>query len=183
MVNTSRLFYIKTYTGLLTNFLSYTSFKYKQSLIKTLVDRTFKINNTSNGFKIDLKNIINILKRNSFPAFVIDNVVKRYHSKNIQIKHSSGLNAKDAIDSKDVRYFKLPFIGQFSKVTQFKINNLCKRFCKDLNIKLIFTSFKIKNFFPNKDAIPMFLKSSVVYKFTCAGCGFRYVGERPLVTY
>ena len=99
-----------------------------RSLIKTLVDRTFKINNTYNGFKIDLKNIINILKRNSFPAFVIDNVVKRYHSKNIQIKHSSGLNAKDAIDSKDVRYFKLPFIGQFSKVTQLKINNFCKRF-------------------------------------------------------
>ena len=74
------IFHKKTYTGLLTNFLSYTSFKYKQSLIKTLVDRTFKINNTSNGFKIDLKNIINILKRNSFPAFVTDNVVKRYHS-------------------------------------------------------------------------------------------------------
>ena len=113
---------------------------------------------TSNGFKIDLK-------------------IKNKQDKNKQDKHSSGSNSKDAVDSSNVRYFKLPFIGQFSKVTQVKINNLCKRFCKDLNIKLIFISFKVKTFFQNKDAIPMLLKSSVVYKFTCAGCGSRYVGE------
>ena len=35
------IFHKKTYTGLLTNFLSFTSFKYKQSLNKNLVDRTF----------------------------------------------------------------------------------------------------------------------------------------------
>ena len=89
-------------------------------MIKTLVDRTFNINNTSNGFKIDLKSIINILKRYSFPAFVIDNVVKRYHSKNIQIKHSSGLNAKDAIDSKDVRYLNFRSLVSFLKLLNSK---------------------------------------------------------------
>ena len=89
-------------------------------MIKTLVDRTFNINNTSNGFKIDLKSIINILKRYSFPAFVIDNVVKRYHSKNKQIKHSSGPNAKDAIDSKDVRYLNFRSLVSFLKLLNSK---------------------------------------------------------------
>ena len=168
------IFHKKTYTGLLTNFLSFTSFKYKLGLIKTLVDRTFKINNTSSGFHSDLNNLINTLKRNSFPAFVIDNVVKRYQDKVKNNQHSSD---SSTVNAGNVRYFKLPFIGQFSTVTQSKINILCKRFCKDLNIKLVFTSFKIKNFFQNKDTIPMSLKSSVVYKFTCARCGSRYIGE------
>ena len=133
------IFHKKTYTGLLTNFFSFTSFKYKLGLVKTLVDRTHKINNTDNGFKSDLKNLTNILKRNSFPAFVIDDVITRYLDKDKHDKHSSGSTLNESTG--DVRYFKLPFIGQFSKVTQSKINNLCrKRFCNGLNIKLVFIS-------------------------------------------
>ena len=77
----------------------------------------------------------------------------------------------------NVNYFKLPYIGNFSKVTECKIRNLCKRLCKDLNIKLVFSSFKIKNIFSFKDPIPDSLKSCVVYEFTCAGCNARYIGE------
>ena len=36
----------KTFTGLLTNYFSFTSFSYKMGLIKNLVDGTYKINNT-----------------------------------------------------------------------------------------------------------------------------------------
>jgi len=50
-----------------------------------------------------------------------------------------------------------------------------KRFCEtDLNVKLVFTSFKIKNMFSFKDRTPDALKSMVVYQFTCAGCNFCY---------
>ena len=37
----------KTYTGLLTNYFSFTPFKYKLGLIKTFIDRAYKINNTT----------------------------------------------------------------------------------------------------------------------------------------
>ena len=37
----------KTYTGLLPNYFSFTPFKYKLGLIKTLIDRAYKINNTT----------------------------------------------------------------------------------------------------------------------------------------
>ena len=42
-----------TYTGLLTNFFSFTPSKYKNGLIKTLLDRCYKINNTWVGFDKD----------------------------------------------------------------------------------------------------------------------------------
>ena len=48
------VFHKKTYTGLLTNFFSFTPFRYKIGLIRTLIDRTYKINNTSSGFQNDL---------------------------------------------------------------------------------------------------------------------------------
>ena len=55
---------------------------------------------------------------------------------------------------------------------------LCKEFCKEnFNIKLVFNSFKIKNYFSYKDPIPNDLKSFLVYKFTCASCSSSCIGE------
>ena len=55
---------------------------------------------------------------------------------------------------------------------------LCKEFCKEnFNIKLVFNSFKVKNYFSYKDPIPNYLKSFLVYKFTCASCSSSYIGQ------
>ena len=59
-----------------------------------------------------------------------------------------------------------------------KLSKLCKEFCKEnFNIKLVFNSFEIKSYFSYKDPIPDDLKFFLVYKFTCATCSSRYVGE------
>ena len=53
-----------------------------------------------------------------------------------KIKQDKHSDPNNTAESGDVCYFKLPIIGQFSKVTQSKINNLCiiNIFVKDLNI-------------------------------------------------
>ena len=59
-----------------------------------------------------------------------------------------------------------------------KLSKLCKEFCKkNSNIKLVFNSFKIKNYFSYKDPTPNDLKSFLVYKFTCASCSSSYIGK------
>ena len=68
----------KTFTGLLMNFQSFTCFSYKLGLIKTLIDRTFKINNTWEMFHLDLNQIKKILKKNFYPEHLIDKTIKRY---------------------------------------------------------------------------------------------------------
>ena len=50
-------------------------------------------------------------------------------------------------------------------------------FKKHLDIKLVFSSFKIKNYFSYKGPIPNDLKSFIVYKFTSASCSSSYIGE------
>ena len=65
---------------MLTSYLSFCPFAYKLGLIKTLIHRTFKINNTWMGFYTDLQKLPVILRRNLFP----ENLINKYISKYIQ---------------------------------------------------------------------------------------------------
>ena len=55
-----------------------TPFQYKLGLIKTLIDRAYKINNTTQGFQNDINTLTTILKRNMFPSWLIDKSVQGY---------------------------------------------------------------------------------------------------------
>ena len=46
-----------------------------------------------------------------------------------------------------------------------------------LDIRLVSTTFKIKNLFNVKDAVPEGLRTRVAYKFSFASCNACYVGE------
>ena len=50
-------------------------------------------------------------------------------------------------------------------------------YCKDLNVKIIFSPFKLSTMFSPKDFVPDSVKSRVLYQFTCASCGARYIGK------
>ena len=140
------VFHKKTYTGLLTIFLSFIPFRYKIGLIRTLIGRIFKINKTSSGFHNDLIKLSDTLKRNSFPSHIIDKTIKRY------LKKPSDQKNRNVNDENNTRYFNLSFIGRYSRITELKLRQLLKRFCEtDLNVKSVFTSFKIKNMFSFKD--------------------------------
>ena len=102
--------------------------------------------------------------------FLIDKVIKNY----LNYKFSS--NQNQLKDKSHVHYFKLPYISDLSHYIKNKLSKLCKEFCEEnFNIKLVFNSFKIKDYFA--DPIPNNLKSFAVYKFTCGSCSFNYIGE------
>ena len=82
------------------------------------------------------------------------------------------------IETPDFHHFKLPYIGNLSHHIKNKHSKLCKDFYKEnVNIKLGFNSFKIKNYFSYKDPFPDDLKSFLVFKFTCASCSSSYIDE------
>ena len=69
-------------------------------------------------------------------------------------------------------------MGNLSHHIKNTFSKLCTEFCKEnFNSKLVFTSFKIQNYFPYSDPIPRDLKSFLVYKFTCASCSSSYIGK------
>ena len=147
--------------------------KYKIGLVKTLIDRVYKINNTWIGFHKDIIELKNFLSKNAYPPEITDKCIFNYLNKQTSpVKDNQSENNQ----TKD-HYFKLPYIGQFSKITQRKISKLVNQYCNGINIKLVFTNYKISNFFNVKDLIPKELHSRVVYKFVCASCSACYVGE------
>ena len=161
------MYHKKTFTGLLTNFFSFTSFLYNIGHIRTLVDRAYKINNSLLSFNKDVKKLTHIFKKNQFPEHLINNVVSTYVDKN----NTSALSANN-----DTFYFRLPYLP-LSNFAQRQLRALIKTYCNNLNIKLVFSSFKIKNLIRVKDFVLRSLRSCVVYKFTCAECNSAYVGE------
>ena len=132
-------------------------------LIKTLVDRAYKINNTWLGFHEDITKLMDILKKNLFPAHLIEKVINRY----ITGTQSNQCPRGSLPTTSPTFYFKLPYIGHFSAITQKKIHHFIKRYCNDLDIKLVFSSFKIGNMFGVKDPVPGGFRSRVVQVCIC----------------
>ena len=57
------VYWKSTFTGLLQNYNSFVPFAYKKGLIETLIDRTFRLNNTWVGFHLDLEKLKVILQK------------------------------------------------------------------------------------------------------------------------
>ena len=143
-----------------------------------MIDRSFKICNNWNYFHNDIENIKSNLIKNAYPPFLIGKLIKNY----LNYKFSSNQNnLKDnyiTLHYTDVHYIKLPYIGNLSHHIKNNLSKLCKEFCKEnFNFKLVFNSFKIRNYGSYKDPIPDDLKSFLVYKFTCASCSSSYIGK------
>ena len=135
----------------------------------------YRINSTWTSFDIDLKNLKQVLLKNQYPLSMIDDVIKKYLQNVISKTNTESMPVE--MSNIETRYFKLPFIGMYSKVTQNKIEKLCKRFCKNAKVKLVFISDKLRQTFSYKDSYPSVLSSKVVYKFVCASCNAIYIGQ------
>ena len=114
--------------------------------------------------------LLQIFKKNQYPESLINRLVKSYRN------NAQNSNTSTSTNDTSTIYFKLPFLN-ISNFTQHKVRMLAKKYCKNLNIKLAFSSFKIKNLITVKDCVPRSLRSCVVYKFICAGCNSVYIGE------
>ena len=99
---------------------------YKYGLIKTLIDRMYRINSTWTSFDTDLKNLKQVLLKNQYSLTMIDNVIKKFLQNAVNKTNTGSMPVE--MPNIEARYFKLPFIGMYSKVTQNKIEKLCKRF-------------------------------------------------------
>ena len=110
----------KTFTGLLTNYFSFAPLNYKLGLVRTLLDRVYKINNSWAGFHLDVKKLIFLLWKNCFPCRVIDKITHRYLSKKMN-PSQTGQNASSNSRKTSTHFYKLPYVGWCSKIAQTKL--------------------------------------------------------------
>ena len=156
----SSIYHKSTYTGLLTNFLSFTCFKYKVGLIYTLVDRIFKINNSTTGREKDLQQPSITLQRNSFPSHLIDKIIKGYKNK-FSSRLTQNNSSTTGENTTGFRYFKLPFVGYFSTVTRKKTKTLVGRCLQRYRHKNCFFFFQNQEFFQFQRSYSRCIKISI----------------------
>ena len=171
---TTSVYHKPTYTGLLTNFKSFVPYEYKTRLVSTLLDRTYKINSSLTGFDLDVQNLCKCLLRNLYPKRLFDKILKRF----LEQKRTTDSQNESSDTNDETRYIKLPYIGELSKTAKYKISCLLRKFCKEnIKVRVVLTTCKIGSYFSTKDVMPECFRSSVVYKFYCAGCKSCYVGR------
>ena len=114
---------------------------------------------------------MDIRKKNLFPVHLIEKVINHYITGTQSSHHPRG----SLPTTSPTFYFRLSYIGHSSATTQKKIrHHFIKRYCNDLDVKLVFSSFKL---FGVKDPVPGGVRSRVDFKFVCALCNACYLGE------
>ena len=86
-------------------FVHITSFSYRISLIKCLIERSFKICNNWTSFYNDIKSIKCNLIKNAYPPFLIHKFINRY------LNYKFSTNQNQLKDTFEFHCFKLPYIG------------------------------------------------------------------------
>lgn len=119
---------------------SFTPSGYNVWVIKTLIDRAYKINSSWLSFDVDCKNIKTVLQKNSCPLNMVNNGVKSYLNSLYEQK-------EEAPNLIETRYFKLPFTGKYSSYTKSKLNKVLEKYCNNISVHLVFTTFKIGSVF------------------------------------
>ena len=161
-----------TFTGLFTNFHSFIPLTYKRCLVSCLVHRIFNLCSSYENFHIQLEVVRNLFKLNGFPSHMFERITRRFLDNTFDPKPSVQTVPKKII------YFCLPFTGIHSLQIRTQINRLCNAAFPHLETRFVFrSSRRIASFFPFKDKVPKYLRSSVVYLFKCRCCSASYVGQ------
>ena len=102
-------------------FKSFTSFSYKLSLIKCLIDRLSKICNNWTSLHNDIENIKSNVTKYAYPLFLIDKVIKKY------LDHKFSSSQNQLKNKSDIHYFKLPYISNLSHHIKIKQKSFVKK--------------------------------------------------------
>lgn len=164
----------QTSIGLYTNF---TAFSYKTEPIKTLIHQTYKIGSFWNLLNDEIYELKHFFEKNMYPPYLTVKHIKSFLNNTFSNNDTSNENFNEKHNS----HYKLPYISDIFISTKKKMGELCKRFCKNMDINFALSPFKISSLFSYRDRLPDALKSFVVYKFTSAGFQSHYTGnDMPL---
>ena len=166
-----------THTGQMLHFKALCPDSWKRGLILCLLNIAKRLCSNDNLFHLEIEKLRTMFKLNGYPNYYFNKVLNKFQNPT----HSISDN-----DNSDDVYIclKIPFIGDHSYNLSKKLKGIIEADNK-CKVRIIFKSFKVRNYFSLKAKTPNNLLSNVVYKFTCQNdSGITYIGEtkRHLIT-
>ncbi len=161
-----------TFTGLGINFRSFIPYIYKINSIKTLLHRAYSTCSTWLSFHNEASFLGKYFYNNQFPKHIFEKQLNKFLN--------SKLNPAPLLITvkKDRKYVKIPYLGHSSYDLRKKLSQLLRTCYPQIDFRIVFSNKNtIGNFFKRNNRLPTYLRSNVVYQFTCSSCTDRYVGS------
>jgi len=162
-----------TNTGLLLHYHSHVDRRYKTSLLKTMLDRAYRLSSTKELFNTECAKLKSIFSKLMYPTDLIDSTILSFNKS----KQSNDLRQPSVVPENESVRIVLPYKDQKSAdVLRKQLDNLSKR--TGITLQPIFTSRKLKDVLGVKESKPSLINQQcVVYKFSCPLCDTaEYIG-------
>ena len=155
------------------HYLSFLPPIYKINSIKTLLTRGYNVCSSWLAFHNEITFLRDYFLCNGYPAQLVDRTIKTF----LNDKHTPPPPPVTTVN-KDVRYFKLPYMGRLSFEIRKAFKEILRNAYPQVKFNFVFTNNNtIENFLKNKSKPNPALCSNVVYLFQCPSCQSRYVGS------
>ena len=119
-----------TFTGVMLNWNSLTSIRYKTGLIKCLLDRSNKICSKDEQKVVEMQQLRDLLLKTNYPNKIIEKEFEKF------IKYK-GLNVENIVDPElKIKYLSLPYINDKSETIARKLQNLVKDFFPRVKLRV-----------------------------------------------
>ncbi len=170
-----------TATGVYLNWTSLTARKYKIGLIRTLLDRIWRICSRIEDREEEITRLREVLSKNEYPALVVNNEINKFrHRKQQQV-----VSTKPPKTYECKRFIVLPFVQRKAETFAEKLKKLVETNYPQVDFNIAFTAPRtIGDLFPYKDNIKNVEdKSMVVYRIKCKQCEADYIGKTERILY
>ena len=161
-----------TNTGLLLHFHSHVDRRYKTSLLKTMLDRAYRLSSTKELFDAECEKLKSVFSKLKYPNDLVDSTILSFNKS----KLSNDLGSPSAVPENQPVRIVLPYKDQKSAdVLRKQLDNLNNRI--GVTLQPVYTSRKLSDVLGVKEPKPSLINQQcVVYKFTCPLCDAEYIG-------
>ena len=163
-----------TNTGLLLHHQSHVDKRYKKSLIKTMVNRAFRLSSTREAFATECDRLKLMFANLKYPESLINSTISHYVTS--VMSGDPDVPAQQPVNENTVHRVVLPFKDQKSAdAVKRQLSDLSKRI--DHTLQPVFRSRKIGEDLKMREPKPALVNQQcVVYNYQCDLCDAEYVG-------
>ena len=162
-----------TFSGVYTHYDSYIPQQYKSGLVYTLLHRSFNICTNWEQIHREIGTIKSVMLKNGYPAILIEKTVNYFLNK-LFVKRE----VQSTTQSSKTYQIILPYLGIFTSRAEKKIKRALTEHLPGVKINFVYrASTRLRSLFSFKDRIPAYLRSGIIYKYTCNSCNAVYIGE------
>ncbi|XP_068681900.1 uncharacterized protein [Montipora foliosa] len=166
--------YVKpTNTGLLLHYRSHEDDRYKRGLLKTMLDRTFRLSSNWHYFSEECDRLKLLFSRLKYPEKLVNSSISRFVAAKASGQPVSSPNVRDRSDP--IRVVLLFKDQASADIVRSQLKDLSHKI--HTTVQPVFVSQKIKQDLKLREAKPPIVNQQcLVYKFECDLCDAGYIG-------